>query len=122
MPEQERFKYRLALALGHPFPDQLMRIMSAKTFIAWQQYAAIEPFGEERADLRMGILASTVVNVAMGVTGSKGKLSSPADFMPFTDRPQPKERTAEDMLYQVKILNKLMGGSFVDKRSLKEVA
>ena len=58
----------------------------------------MEPFGEERADLRAGIIASTIANVNRG---KKGRLSKPTDFMPFwkaaeerrkvLDRPAPKE-------------------------------
>ena len=89
--------------------------MSAKTYLEWQRYAALEPFDEERADLRAGIVAATIANVMTG--GRKGgKMFSPADFMPLADKPKPRKRTAEDMLYQVRVLNKLMGGRVVDKR------
>lgn len=54
-------------------------------------YYSIEPFGEERADLRSGILASLIYN-------TNKKPSSPAksavDFMPFRsnkDEPQINE-------------------------------
>jgi hypothetical protein len=38
----------------------------------------MEPFGEERADLRAGIIASTVANAA---TGGRGNFRA-SDFMP----------------------------------------
>lgn len=47
-------------------------------FSEWIAYAHLEPFGEERADLRMGILASTFVNMM----SAKGKRYQPKDFMP----------------------------------------
>lgn len=44
----------------------------------WQAYYAIEPFGEERADLRSGIIASILSNVHR----SKGaNPSKPSDFV-----------------------------------------
>ena len=38
----------------------------------------MDPFGDERADLRAGIVAATVANV----NRAKGKPLSPSDFMP----------------------------------------
>jgi len=37
--------------------------MSAREFVAWQVFAAREPFGEARADLRAAMLASVLANV-----------------------------------------------------------
>lgn len=58
----------------------------------------LEPFGDERADLRAGIVASTVAN---SNRGKRGKITKATDFMPFRtaaedrrkvlDRPAPKE-------------------------------
>ncbi len=36
--------------------------MSGRHFAEWIAYASLEPFGEERADLRMARLASVIVN------------------------------------------------------------
>ncbi len=84
----------------------------------WQRYAALEPFDERRADLRAGIIASTFANVMTG--GKKGgKMFTPHDFMPWSEKPKPRQRSGEDMLYQIRVLNKLMGGSFKDKRAHK---
>ena len=49
----------------------------------WQIYEAIEPFGEQRADLRAGIIASTIANVNRG----KGqKAFTATDFMPYLEQ------------------------------------
>jgi hypothetical protein len=57
----------------------------------WQIYEAIEPFGEQRADLRAGIIASTIANVNRG----KGqKAFTATDFMPYLEKEQ--EQSAED--------------------------
>lgn len=43
----------------------------------------IDPIGKEREDLRMGILASTIVNIAINLFGGKNeKKVNPQDFMP----------------------------------------
>ena len=56
-------------------------------------YDSIDPWGEERADLRMGRLAATFVNVHLG----KGqKQMVPADFMPdFDPTPKPAQSHQE---------------------------
>lgn len=64
----------------------------------WMAFYRLEPFGDERADLRAGIVASTVVNVNRG---KRGKATKPTDFMPYRtaaearrkalDVPEPKE-------------------------------
>ena len=46
----------------------------------WMAFYRLEPFGEERADLRAGIVASTVYNVNRG---KKGRVLKPTDFMPL---------------------------------------
>lgn len=46
----------------------------------WWEYDQIEPFGEERGDLRIGILCSLVANALGG--GKGGKALPPSEFMP----------------------------------------
>jgi len=65
--------------------DAVLKSMSAEQFYGWMEYAALEPFGEERADLRIAILDSLVANAL----GGKGKRFTPRDFMPFAEDQQP---------------------------------
>lgn len=44
----------------------------------WMSYYECEPWGEDRADLRAGIIASTVANSYR----SRGPVLKPGDFMP----------------------------------------
>ena len=53
--------------------------MSASEFYEWSVFAEIEPFGEWRADLRAGIVASTFAS-AHRRKGSRQP--TPKDFMP----------------------------------------
>lgn len=65
--------------------------MSSKEFAEWMAYAQIEPFGDERADLRMAILASLIANV----NRDPKKRSTPyevSDFMPRFETPEPISR------------------------------
>ena len=86
--------------------------MPAHVWDDWLWYAKREPFGEERDDLRAGIVASVVAN-AMG--RKKGqKAFKPKDFIPiFTPR---KPKTPDALFEKLKAINALMGGAFVDKR------
>ena len=60
--------------------------VSAREFTLWAAFYQTEPWGEERADLRAGIIAHTVYAMNRG----KGSAAmSPAEFMPQFDRPAP---------------------------------
>lgn len=61
--------------------------MSAKELIEWQAYEMLEPFGEWRADLRMGIICQTMASLW---ADTKGKKITPQNFMPEFDRPPKK--------------------------------
>jgi len=72
-------------------------------------YAAIEPFGEERADLRAGIIAATVANC---LSRKKGKPAFKVDqFMPKF-RPPTRRRwpTGDELVQKMTWLNQLYGG------------
>ncbi|MBA3730441.1 MAG: DUF4035 domain-containing protein [Sphingomonas sp.] len=43
--------------------DELGARMSAREFVAWQVFAAREPFGEARGDLQAAHIASVIANV-----------------------------------------------------------
>lgn len=57
----------------------------------YMAYDRIDPFGEMRADLRSGIIASVIASVH-GV-----KKSKPADFMLDFDEPEKKEKTPDQL-------------------------
>lgn len=64
--------------------------MTISQLRGWLAYYECEPWGEERADLRAGIVAATVGNVHRG----KGRVLSPSDFMPRFGEPR-KQTQAE---------------------------
>lgn len=66
--------------------------MSAREFVEWQAYFALEPFGEERADLRSAIVAATIAN---RLRGQNEQPKQPSDFMPYREQAPP---TPEDLL------------------------
>ena len=65
---------------------ELERTLSARELAEWMAYYGIEPFGEERADLRAGIVASTTANCHLGSNATPLKAT---DFMPFYEQPAP---------------------------------
>ena len=73
--------FRLALALGRTV-GELRAVLSHTEFREWCLYYQIEPWGEDRADLRAGIVASTVANVYARWVGDETSYR-PIDFMPY---------------------------------------
>ena len=73
--------------------------IDAVEFAGWMAFYAIEPWGESRADLRMGILASVQANIW------RGKDSQPfgaSDFIPDFDAgyDQPTEDELDALIEQ----------------------
>lgn len=59
-------------------------------------FAQLEPFGDERADLRMAILASSLVR--LWADPKKAKAITPAMFMPFYEPPPKRQKSPQEML------------------------
>ena len=68
--------------------------INAREFAEWIAYDHIEPFGEERADMRAGIISSTIAN---SVRGRNRRAYKPKDFMPQYDK-QTKRQNQGDMM------------------------
>ena len=67
---------------------ELLARISSRELSEWMAYYELEPWGEERADLRAGIIASAMANV----WGAKTK---PADFMPNFDNEEMRVESTE---------------------------
>jgi hypothetical protein len=65
--------------------------MTSPQFAEWMAYSRLEPWGEERDDLRMGIVASTVANVNRS---KDRKPYKPTDFMPSFEPVSEEEQVA----------------------------
>ena len=57
-----------------------MASLSSRQFAEWIAYYNVEPWGEERADVRSGVVASTVANIHRK---KNTKPFKPIDFMPY---------------------------------------
>lgn len=59
-------------------------------------FAQLEPFGDERADLRMAIETSSLVR--LWADPKKAKAITPAMFMPFYEPPPKRQKSPQEML------------------------
>lgn len=76
----------------------------------------MEPFGEDRADLRMGMICATIVNSNPWRKKSARSVSA-TDFMPFYKQqkgPARRQSWQEQKLIAIK-LTAAWGGKIVDK-------
>ncbi len=95
------------MALGLSVAEAQARI-DAREFGEWMAFAGLEPFGEERADLRAAIVASTVANTARDPKTQRDPFT-PQEFMPKFEK-ETTEQTPEQMLAIVEMLNAAFGG------------
>jgi len=87
---------------------ELLRRISSRELSEWLAYYELEPFGEERADLRSAIVASTVANTARDPK-KRARPFGVQEFMPqFQDRSE--GQTWEEQLQLVEMLNTAFGG------------
>jgi hypothetical protein len=88
--------FRLALALGRTVSElSAPGVLPHAEFVQWCQFYNLEPWGEHKADLRAGIIASTVANVhSLWVTGEAKYQAS--DFMPRDEEPEPQQQVVEE--------------------------
>lgn len=90
------FAHRLALALGNIDVDAMLDGISSDQLIRWIAYAKIEPFGEERGDLRSAIVASTIANA----NRIKGRVFKIDDFMPEFNKSKKTWQEMKSLLKQ----------------------
>lgn len=64
---------------------EMLRRVSSEEITAWFAYMDIEPFGEERADLRSGVATSGIVNTLRAAHFKDPEMTTPRDFMPFEE-------------------------------------
>ena len=83
---------------------ELLDNTGADELAEWWEYNKLEPFGEERGDLRNGILCSLIA-AAHGAKDSK-----PIDFMPdYGNEREERKQTPEDHLRIMQVFALAMG-------------
>lgn len=110
------FKFDLALTLGECNPDAMAARIPLPTFYKWMDYAARKPFGDERADLRIAMMTSALLNIQL----AKGqRRTRPIDFMPFSKDRKDERHSPEP---SAKILADLTGMVALHKGHSKKIA
>lgn len=72
---------------------QLLASIDSAELTEWIAFGALEPWGETRADLRAGIIASAAANHGFA---KLDKPYQPSDFMPFLRREADKPVLLDD--------------------------
>lgn len=86
------------LALGYANRGEFLRAVgTAEELTEWMEFAAIEPFGEWRADLRSAMAASAICRTQ----GAKVDIE---DFMPKFDELPPKPKSDEHKAFVAKLI------------------
>lgn len=82
---------------------ELLERMSSREFSEWMLYYDLEPFGEERADLRQAMTTSAVHNSVIAQS-KHPKWTKPENFMPFSEKEEAdmdeQEMPTADLLRQ----------------------
>jgi hypothetical protein len=80
--------------------------LTSRDYAEWRAYFKLEPFGDVRADARIGILSSLIAN-AYRDPKRKRSPYKPEDFVP---RFEQGEQTQQSQLTLVEMMNKAFGG------------
>jgi len=92
------FLYQLGLARGGQAPSQFLRELRPSELGYYWALWQIDPWGEQRADLRSGIVASTIANVHRD--SRKVEPFRPAQFMPYHREAPPPPAVVSQRLLQ----------------------
>lgn len=95
---------------------QMLDTLSSSELVEYMAFDSIEPFGDPRADLRAGIVASAVVNHSMSPPKNPTR---PTDFMPFLPGRQLGPVRLKDKVAHGKLLAETIFGGRVQKHVAK---
>ncbi|MEZ4714310.1 MAG: DUF4035 domain-containing protein [Caldilineaceae bacterium] len=101
----------MTLAIGGCTVAELQSRMGQTEFLDWLEYYQVEPFGEVRAEMRMGMLASVLANIHRD-SKKKPEAYSPKEFMAtyeIGDAPS-APLDAKTLLEKVRAINTALGG------------
>jgi len=99
------------LALGWPSVGWGLARISSRELSEWQAFARIDPFNQQRADLRAGIVSSVIANVHRDAK-KRPEPYGPGDFLPkFQENGSERvKQSPEAMLGLVEVMNRAFGG------------
>jgi len=79
--------------VGEVDVDALLARLSSTQISEWMAYYALDPFGEERADLRAAMIMSLIANVNRDAEKKREPYTA-EDFMPRFGQPPPEPAAA----------------------------
>ena len=82
---------------------ELLASIEMDELLDWMAYERLEPFGEERADVRSAIHTATLINVHRG---QHSRPVTPSDVMPRFDEAYVPQKSAEQNIAE---LARMMG-------------
>jgi hypothetical protein len=110
-----RFAYRLAVKLGYVNVDKMLSEISFRQLLEWETFSQLEPFDEERADVRSAHIVSMIANT----NRNPKKRSKPwplEDFIiPFGD--SEKREKPRKSWQHMKMIAQMMTNLFGEKKS-----
>lgn len=89
--------------------QELLARISSRELAEWAAYFKLEPFGEERADVRAALVAATVANTARNPKKRRRPFTA-QDFMPRFELKQERRQTWQEQLRIVEMFNLALGG------------
>ena len=107
---------KLALALGYGSVESLLYNLSYSELLDWQAYYSIEPFPEEREDIRNGLLMSLFHNMWRSEdTQAKDFTEFVPDYWNMEDAVETKKQAPDEMLQTAMMINAAFGNKVVKK-------
>lgn len=85
---------------------EMLSRMSAAELTEWMAFYKLEPFGDERADLRAGVVAATIVNVHR--TSKNDPIAQPMDFMPLSKQEDDPIKVSNSRF--INVIKEIWGG------------
>lgn len=98
--------------MGLPDVDQMLSELTAGQVMEWWAFYELSPWGEDRADLRAGIITAMIANCNRS---RNTPAFIPSDFMPFAEKAEKKPQDTSD---QIKAL--IVQASIQSKYALKQ--
>ena len=92
---------------------ELLARISSRELTEWIAYANVEPFGEDRADIRAALIAAVIAETVRDKK-KRRKPFTPAEFVKMLPRFEEEKRrprqTMEEQIRIVEMLNVAFGG------------
>jgi flagellar basal body rod protein FlgC len=91
--------------------EELLDRISSRELSEWMAFYQVEPWGTEPADMRAGIVASTIANVNRDPKKQR-KPYHPSDFVVTWGAREKPEQTAEDQLRIIQMFQAAFAAKF----------